>query len=881
MVVPKSYSHRQLEPRWIELWLQSSVFTVPTPDRVVRRFVIVIPPPNVTGSLHMGHALDYTLQDIFIRWRRMQGLQALWVPGMDHAGIATQNVIERQLAREGKSRFDLGRDAFIQRVWQWKEEYADRIRAQLKRLGASCDWTRERFTMDPGFSRAVRYAFVQLYREGLIYHGQYIINWCPRCTTALADLEVEYREVQGTLYWIRYPLTDGSGYIVVATTRPETMLGDTAVAVHPDDDRYRDLVGKTVRLPLVGREIPIIADPVVDPEFGTGAVKVTPAHDPTDFEIGKRHGLDTVEVMDAYGRMNDNAGPYRGMDRFVARQRVVEDLQAQDMLEKTAPHRHSVGHCYRCDTIVEPRVSLQWFVRMRPLAEPAIAHGEQGLPRFIPENWKEFYLHWLYNIRDWCVSRQIWWGHPIPAEYCQRCDATIVDDPLPDRCPECGSTDVRPEEDVLDTWFSSALWPFGLFGWPERTRDLEVFYPTDLLVTGFDIIFFWVARMVMMGLHFTGQVPFTDVYIHGLVRDEKGQKMSKTRGNVIDPMDVIDDMGADALRLTLARLAAPGTDVPFSRQQVQGYRTFMNKLWNATRFVLLQFDENETADPLPDPDTCDLYDRWILTRLQDTIAQVHAHMHAYEVNEATRKAYNFFWNDFCDWYIERCKLELQRDRHAPESRRRKAVLVHVLDQVLRLFHPFIPFITEELWHQLPLHERPTPLITRAPYPTVDEHRIWRDAEETVQHIWAVISKIRQIRSELNVPPSAFLHARIRPAEGWEDRFRAELETIRFLARLRTVDIGPIRRARGWVYDTRNGHEIELEVADFIDLERERARLHRELHRLQQQIDRLQHRLDNPSFREHAPPEVVAETQQRLSELELHRNRIVRYLEELQ
>lgn len=883
MSLPKTYDHRSLEARWLERWTDQDLFRVETPTTPVDRFVIVIPPPNVTGTLHIGHALNNILQDIFIRWARMRGRRALWVPGMDHAGIATQNVIERQLAREGKTRFDLGRAAFVEQVWRWKEEYAHRIRTQLRRLGASCDWSRERFTMDDGFSRAVRYAFVQLYREGLIYRDRYIIHWCPRCQTALADLEVEYHSVQGKLYWLRYPLVDGRGHVVVATTRPETFLGDTAVAVHPADERYRTLVGREVELPIVRRRIPIIADEAVDPEFGSGAVKVTPAHDPTDFEIARRHGLPAVEVMDETAHMNENAGPYRGLDRFEARSRIVEDLARQNLIERVEAYSYAVGHCYRCDTVVEPRLSWQWFVRMKPLAEPAIEAGERDRPRFIPPNWKATYLDWLYRIRDWCISRQIWWGHAIPAAYCDACGTTVVDDPLPKTCPSCGHADLRPDPDVLDTWFSSALWPFGVFGWPDKTPDLAVFYPTDLLVTGFDIIFFWVARMVMMGLHFTGQVPFHEVYIHGLVRDERGQKMSKTRGNVIDPMDIVQDLGADALRLTMARLVAPGTDMPFSRQQAQGYRTFMNKLWNATRFVLLQFEPRETAPPLPPPEELDVLDRWILTRLDETVQSVTAHMEAYEVNEATRKAYNFFWNDFCDWYIEATKLDLQEGPQTPAARRRKAVLVYVLDTSLRLFHPYIPFVTEELWSHLPLAERPTAFLAYAPYPTPNPALRRPDDAAFVDRLWTIVSKFRQIRAELNVPPSVELRGRLTPAPdpALTDRLVRHAGMVRFLARLRDLEVGPVRRLAGWVYDTLRDHELELEVAQYIDLERERQRLRREIQRLDQQIQHLRQRLESPAFVENAPAAIVQETRDRLAQLEDQRHRLRRYLEDLE
>ena len=880
MTLSTRYNHHSIEPSWIERWFQQSIFEV-RPVEGRPRFSIVIPPPNVTGSLHVGHALDSILQDIFVRWHRMRGEVTLWVPGMDHAGIATQTVIERQLAREGIHRFDLGREKFIERVWSWKEEYANRIRYQLRRLGASCDWSHERFTLDEGFTRAVKTAFLRLYEEDLIYRGEYIINWCPRCETALSDLEVEYKTIQGKLYWLRYPLKEPvkeRRYVVVATTRPETMLGDTAVAVHPDDERYRDIVGKTVILPLMDREIPVIADEHVDPEFGSGAVKVTPAHDPNDFLIGRRHGLPVVDVMTPQGTMSEAAGAYAGLDRFEARKRIMADLESRDLIEKIEPHAHAVGHCYRCGTVIEPRVSTQWFVRMKPLAERAIEqYRQRGKPRFIPENWGEVYLNWLEDIRDWCISRQIWWGHPIPAWHCEECQKVIVSDESPVRC-DCGSGKLRPDPDVLDTWFSSALWPFGVFGWPDHTPDLVYFYPTNLLVTGFDIIFFWVARMVMMGLHFTGTVPFDEVFIHGLVRDEKGQKMSKTRGNVIDPMDVIEEMGADALRLTMARLAAPGMDVPFSLQQVRGYRNFMNKIWNATRFVLMHFKDGEVAPPVH-RDSLDRFDRWILTRLQSVTGEINGLLKEYTVNESSRALYNFFWSDFCDWYIEISKLDL-REGDTAAAQRRKAVLVHVLDQSFRLLHPFIPFITEELWQKLPIFHRESEYLSLSRYPTVDETLVFPEAAEEARHVMATIGKIRQVRSILNVPPQAMIAARILVPPAHETAYRDSTAVIASLARLHHIEWSTPKRARGWVYDVSEGVEFELNIGDAIDLQKEKARLERELKQLQAQGERIRVRLENPAFRTRAKPDVVRETELRYREIEENTQRIRRYLEEL-
>lgn len=877
MQLSTRYNHRPIENVWMKRWLESHLFEV-TPRIGQRRFSIVIPPPNVTGSLHVGHALDNILQDIFVRWQRMCGAVTLWVPGMDHAGIATQSVMDRQLARENITRLDLGREAFIERVWAWKEEYAQRIRTQLHRLGASCDWSHERFTLDPGFSRAVRTAFLRLNKDGLVYRGEYIVNWCPQCGTALSDLEVEYHEVQGKLYWLRYPMAHGDGYLTVATTRPETMLGDTAVAVNPMDDRYRDRIGQSVLLPLVNREIPIIADPAVDPEFGSGAVKVTPGHDPTDFEIGRRHNLPLIVVMDFHAHMNDQAGPYRGLNRFEARQRVLEDLISQNLLEKVEPYKHSVGHCYRCDTIVEPMVSPQWFVRMKPLAERAIdVYQKRRLPRFIPENWGVVYLDWLENIRDWCVSRQIWWGHPIPAWHCSSCGTVTVSDAPPQSCP-CGGSKLEPDPDVLDTWFSSSLWPMAVFGWPDTNEDLAYFYPTDLLVTGFDIIFFWVARMVMMGLYFSDVVPFRDVVIHGLVRDEKGHKMSKTRGNVIDPMDIIDDMGADALRLTFARLAAPGMDIPFSLQQISGYRTFLNKLWNAERFVLMQFRDDELAKPLPDKNL-DLSDRWILSRLQTTIRTVHSLLEDYSVNEASRGIYNFFWNDFCDWYIEIAKLDL-KDTESPSALRRKSILVHVLDYSLRLLHPFIPFVTEELWQKLPLTRKPTDFLAIAPFPEVQPHWVDKFSESRMNNLIEVISKVRQIRSELGISPTKGLKIRIYGSGRTLTDLKESVNTLQGLANLDTVDWVKPEHQTGWVYDTTQEVELELEVGPALNLEREKDRLSKELTKAQDYLKRLEEKLGNPNFKAHAPSSVVDETCKKQDETRAKILRLETYLKEL-
>ncbi|MDH4099815.1 MAG: valine--tRNA ligase, partial [Nitrospirota bacterium] len=656
----KAYEPAEVEKRWYPFWTEKGYFHAEASSNK-KPYAIVIPPPNVTGSLHMGHALNNTLQDILVRWRRMSGDNTLWMPGTDHAGIATQNVVEKQLAAEGKKRDDLGREAFVERVWKWKEESGGIIINQLKRLGASCDWERERFTMDAGLSRAVREAFVHLYEKDLIYRGDYLINWCPRCHTALSDLEVEHEEQKGFLWHIRYPLADGSGHLVVATTRPETMLGDTAVAVNPNDERYSAYIGKKVALPLTKREIPVIADEHVDTEFGTGCLKITPAHDPNDFEIGMKHGLPSLKVIDEGAQMNAEAGSYAGMDRYHARRTIVADLEKAGLLEKTVDHMHSVGHCYRCKTVIEPNLSKQWFVRAKPLAEPALEAVRSGKTRIIPQGWENTYFDWMENIRDWCISRQIWWGHRIPAWHCGDCGKVTVAKLDPDKCGHCGSANIRQETDVLDTWFSSSLWPFSTLGWPDRTPELKTFYPTSTLVTGFDILFFWVARMMMMGIEMMGEVPFRDVYIHALVRDAEGQKMSKSKGNVIDPLIMMEKYGTDAFRFTLAAMAAQGRDVKLAEERIEGYRAFCNKLWNASRFVMMNLEggsQQAAGGQLALPD------KWIVSRLQGTIVEVNAALDAFRFNDAANTVYQFLWSEFCDWYLELIKPIMQGEDEA-------------------------------------------------------------------------------------------------------------------------------------------------------------------------------------------------------------------------
>lgn len=697
MELAKTFDSKSAEEKWFQRWIDFGYFKA-DPSRGDKVFSIVIPPPNITGQLHLGHALNVTLQDIIVRTRRMQGYNTLWVPGTDHAGIATQNAVEKDLAREGKNRHQLGRDKFVERVWQWRETYGGRILSQLRRLGASCDWSRERFTLDPGLSRAVNEVFVRLYRENLIYKDRKLINWCPRCETALSDLEVDHKETRGNLYYIRYPFADGSGAITVATTRPETMLGDTAVAVGPEDPRFTSIMGRKLTLPLVGREIPVIADAAVDREFGTGAVKITPAHDANDFEIGRRHGLEQVSVIDTRGVMNDAAGAYRGMDRHACREKIVEDLKRKELIEKIEPHLHAVGTCSRCDTVVEPMLSEQWFVRIKPLAEKAIAAVRDGRTRFIPKFWENTYFNWMENIYDWCISRQLWWGHRIPAYRCGGCNRLMVAVARPERCEGCSGTDIVQDDDVLDTWFSSALWPFSTLGWPDETADLARYYPTSLLITGFDIIFFWVARMMMMGLWFTDEAPFRDVYITPLVRDKYGKKMTKSRGNVVDPLDLVDRYGTDALRLTLAQLSIQGRDVILSDDRLAASRAFANKVWNAARFVLMNLEGAESPLQAVAMEKLSLADRWILSRLDNATREITRSIDEYEFNNASMVAYQFAWHEFCDWYIELSKDELKGGRGAQAAARH--VLVRCLDTMLRLLHPFMPFVTEEIWQTI-------------------------------------------------------------------------------------------------------------------------------------------------------------------------------------
>ncbi len=873
-VIPKSYEPKLVEDHWCAFWENEKLFVADV-NSSKPSFVIVIPPPNVTGSLHMGHMLVYTLHDIVVRWKRMTGHNTLWLPGTDHAGIATQNVVERQLAAEGKTRHDLGREAFEKRVWEWKEQSGNTILTQLRRLGGSCDWTRQRFTLDDGLSRAVREVFVRLYEEGLIYRGKRLINWCVRCRTALSDLEVKAEQVQGKLSYIRYPLRDSSEAVTVATTRPETMLGDTAVAFNPADERYKHLAGRALILPLLNREIPMIADAFVDPEFGTGLVKVTPAHDPNDFEMGLRHNLEMISVIDEDGRMTEAAGRFKGLERFQCRREVVAALEEQGLLEKVAEHSHNVGHCDRCKTIVEPALSTQWFVKMNPLAEPAIHAVEDGRIRFVPENWSKTYFEWMRNIKDWCISRQLWWGHRIPAWYCDNCGDINVARETPAHCGKCGNTQLRQETDVLDTWFSSGLWPFSTLGWPDQTEDLKKFYPTSVLITGFDIIFFWVARMIVLGLKFMGDVPFRTVYINSLVRDAEGQKMSKSKGNVIDPLDVMEQYGTDAVRFTLAIMAAPGTDISLSQEKMLSYRAFANKIWNATRFVLLNLDSlrqrvtpgfsiaSAPASFAARRNELSLIDRWILSRLNATVREINRALEDFRFHEASHQLYHFFWHELCDWYIEFVKPKIV-DKEQTGSDTSCDVLIFVFDQALRLLHPFMPFITEELWQRLP-HEGSSLAVQEFPK---DHAEIAEPAsEKQVEAVIEVIVKIRDIRRQMNVEPARRIQANLASADpALQTVLSLAVPYIQNLARCEQVNILPSAGKDN--HSSRSvaaGVEIELPLAGLIDVNAERSRLQKEISKLEKEMGPIQEKLANQEFVANAPEKVIKLNQSRLAE----------------
>ncbi len=875
----KNYDPKSFEDKLYENWEKTGQF-LPRYKEGVKPFVIVIPPPNVTGVLHMGHGLNNSLQDILIRYYRMKGIPTLWIPGTDHAGIATQNVVEKRLMKEGKTKHDLGREKFIERTWEVKKEHHAIITKQLKKIGASVDWTRERFTMDEGLSQAVREVFVTLYERGLIYKGQYLVNWCPRCGTALADDEVDHIDTDGAMYHIWYefadgPAPDGTTRIEIATTRPETLLGDTAVAVHPDDERYKAIVGKKLKLPLTDRVIPIIADTYVDREFGTGMVKITPAHDPNDWEVGKRHNLEVINILNPDGTLNNNCpAKYRGMTCAAARELVNQDLKDQGLFKGEEKLVHSVGHCYRCKTVVEPFLSYQWFVKMRPLAEKALNAWKKGEIVFHPQKWENTYTHWLENIRDWCISRQLWWGHRIPVWYCDKCGEMIVARKTPDKCPKCGHDHLRQDEDVLDTWFSSWLWPFSTLGWPEKTDDLKKYYPTSTLVTAYDIIFFWVSRMIMAGLEFTGEVPFKDIYIHGLVRDKQGRKMSKSLGNGIDPLDIVAEYGADAFKFTLAFLAAQGQDILIDSETFKFGSKFANKIWNASRYILMNL-EGRNLIPLKDITLKDV-DKWILHRLNETVAEVDRAIKGYRFNDAAKAMYEFFWNDFCDWYVEASKLSLYSDDNA-EKDRAVSLIIHILSESLRMLHPFLSFVTEEIYQKLPEHDAS---IVNAPYPEYTKDRENPEIASKFASLQTIVSAVRTMRSELTVPPSKKVKVMLK-LEKSDDFFKTNSALMALLMSASSVELVDRKPAEsGCVMVAGAGFEAYVSVKDVIDVPQEIAKLKAEIAKNEKILEKSLKKLENPQFMSKAAPEAIAKEQAAKEELTTLIEKKKTYLAEL-
>ncbi len=856
----KAFEPAEAEKRLYDYWIRNNYFHAEDKSDAPA-FSIVIPPPNVTGMLHMGHALNNTLQDVIIRFKRMQGYNTLWMPGMDHAGIATQNVVEQELRKEGISRHELGREKFLARVWEWKEKYGGVIINQLKRLGCSCDWERERFTMDEGLSQAVREVFVRLYNEGMIYQGDYIVNWCPRCHTAISDLEVEFKQDQSFLWNIRYPFADGDGEIVVATTRPETMLGDTAVAVHPDDPRYRDKIGKMVILPLMNKKIPIIADDYVTMDFGSGAVKITPGSDPNDFAMAQRHDLEIISIMDGHGIINEHGGRYTGQERYEARRNVLEDLEKEGYLAGTEPYGHNVGQCYRCKTDIEPMVSKQWFVKIKPLAKQAMNAVTKKKTKIVPSTWEATYFDWMNNIRDWCISRQLWWGHRIPVWYCDGCGKVIVSTTDPDACPDCAGTSLRQDEDVLDTWFSSSLWPFSTLGWPKRTNALKTFYPTSLLITGFDILFFWVARMMMMGIYVMKDVPFHDVYLHALVRDEKGEKMSKSKGNVIDPIVMIERYGTDAFRFTLAAYTAQGRDVRMSPERIEGYKFFVNKIWNAAKLTLGSLADFDPSAPCTTADS--LPERWIKARLNKAVADVQAALDEYRFNDAAASIYHFIWHEYCDWYLEISKPALYGKAGQEQKQVTQRTLKEVFGIMLKLLHPFMPFVTEELWQAL--HNSDEHSIMVSAFPVI--HEAWDDqaAVEEMEMLMEMITSVRNIRGEMRIPPSRKLKALISAADEQTKKvIEAGAGYIVNLANLESMEVGvnlkePPQVATGVVGQAR----IYVPLAGIVDISEEKARLEKEMAKVGKDLEQSARKLANHDFRAKAAPEVIAREEDKL------------------
>lgn len=856
----KKYNPKTLEDKWFSYWENNQFFKASV-DPKKKPFTVMIPPPNVTSILHMGHGLNNTIQDVIVRYKRMDGFNALWIAGTDHAGIATQNVVEKMLAKEGKKRQDLGREKFLEKVWEWKNKYGDAIINQLKKIGCSCDWDRTRFTMDEGLSKAVREAFVRLYEDGLVYKGEYIINWCPRCTTALSDEEVEHKEENGHLYHIKYYIKGSNDFLTVATVRPETLLGDTAVAVHPDDERYQKYIGKMVILPILEKEIPVIADPYVEKEFGTGVLKVTPAHDTNDFELGLKHKLPIINILTPEGKMNHLAGEYQGLDRFACRKKIVEDLKEKDLLVKEEPYLKSVGRCYRCDCVVEPYVSSQWFVKMKPLAEKAIMVVEKDEVTLMPDMWKKVYLNWMNNIRDWCISRQIWWGHRIPAWYCKDCNEITVSKETPTQCVKCGSKHIEQETDVLDTWFSSWLWPISTLGWPEKTQDLEYFYPTQFLSTAPEILFFWVARMIMSGLYFENKVPFKDVYLHSTVCDTHGKKMSKSLGNGIDPLEIVDQYGADSLRFTILYLAPVGQRIRLAKNSFEiGFR-FCNKLWNSARFIFMNLEGTEVKNI--QSIQLDDWDKWILASLNETTAKMRKYMDSYRFNEMADTLYHFIWGDFCDWYVEVSKIKIYSKNHE-EKTAAISVLTHVLERSLRLLHPIMPFITEEIWQKIPGRTGKT--IMKADYPK-PEGFDFSESNKAIESIKEVIYHIRNIRGDLAIAPEKKVSAILSTADKAKEKtFSTYLESIKTLSKAEFIDLIQVHsKPDKTISAVGTGFEVFVKLDGVLDFDKELERIEKEMAKLEKELSFIQGKLSNPEFVDKAPEAVVTKEKERQKE----------------
>ena len=877
----KTYDPAKTEDKWYEYWLENDYFEPREKTGEEKgEFSIVMPPPNITGQLHMGHALDNTLQDILTRWKRMQGYRALWIPGTDHASIATEVKVVNKLRDEGIEKEELSREEFLDKAWEWKEEYGTQITNQLKKMGSSCDWSRERFTLDEGCSDAVEEVFIRLYEEDLIYQGDYIVNWCPSCHTTLSDIEVEHEETEGKFYHYKYPYKDREGHITIATTRPETMLGDTAIAVHPSDERYKDLVGEKVIVPLVNREIEIIADEYVDSDFGTGMVKVTPAHDPNDFEIGRRNDLETITVIDEDANMTEAAGEdYAGLDRYEARKKVIEDLKAENLLVEIEDHTHSVGTCYRCDTVIEPLISKQWFVKMGPLAEPAIEAVEDSDINFVPDRFSKVYMNWMNNIRDWCISRQLWWGHRIPVYYCDDCGEVIVSREEPESCNNCGSSNLHQDEDVLDTWFSSALWPFSTLGWPEDTDDLRDFYPTDVLVTGRDIIFFWVARMIFMGLKFQDEKPFSDIYIHGLIRDAQGRKMSKSLGNGIDPLEIVDQYGADALRFTLITGNTPGNDMRFREERLEASRNFANKIWNASRFVLMNLEDFELDNINKDDLKPTLADNWMQSRVSTVAGEIDEALENYKFGEMSQSLYDFIWNEFCDWYIELLKARLYQDEDPQAKLTAQYYALNTLESLLRLLHPVMPFITEEIWQKLPGTEG---TIMRADYPEKEAESLDKKAESKMNLIMSVIKSVRNIRNEMKVNPGRRIKALLAAPESKIEILEEGKEYIKNLARIKNLTIAGEDLERPDKVSTSIVDEVEviLPLEGMIDIDKEIERMEKEIEEVEFEINRAQGKLNNEGFVNNAPEDLVEEERKKLKEYKEKKKKLIERKKEL-